>query len=56
MPSDSGSACPEGEAGYERLADAVSDGSYLEATSEVLRKHNGLWFHDESFVITRRRG
>ena len=39
----------------ERLADAVSDGSYLEATSEVLQKHRGLWFHDESFVVTRRR-
>ncbi len=37
-----------------RLADAVSDGSYLEATSEVLQKHRGLWFHDESFVVTRR--
>ncbi len=40
----------------ERLADAVSDGSYLEATSEVLGERGGQWFHDESFVITRRRG
>ncbi|MDP6574047.1 MAG: hypothetical protein QGI63_02010 [Rhodospirillales bacterium] len=40
----------------ERLADAVTDGSYLAATREVLQKHGGLWFHDESFVVTRRRG
>ena len=26
----------------------------VQATSEVLRKHNGLWFNDESFVVSRR--
>ena len=36
-------------------AEAVSDGRYLEATREVLRKHGGLWFYDESYVISRRR-
>ena len=25
------------------------------ATREVLRKHGGLWFYDESYVISRRR-
>lgn len=39
----------------ERLTDAVKDGTYLEATGEVLRKHGGLWFNDESFVISRQR-
>jgi len=39
----------------ERLAEAVTDGRYLEATREVLRKHGGLWFWDESYVISRRR-
>src|SRR5881394_298273 len=39
----------------DRLGDVVSDGRYLEATREVLRKHNGLWFYDESYVISRRR-
>ena len=39
----------------ERLADAVNTGRYLDATREVLRKHGGLWFWDESFVISRRR-
>ena len=38
-----------------RLDSVVSDGRYLEATREVLRKHNGLWFYDESYVISRRR-
>ena len=28
---------------------------YLDAVREVLRKHNGLWFYDESYVISRRR-
>jgi hypothetical protein len=40
----------------DRLAGVVQDGSYLNATSEVLRKHGGLWFFDESYVISRRRG
>jgi hypothetical protein len=33
----------------------VSDGRYLDATREVLQQHGGLWFNDESFVISRRR-
>ena len=37
------------------LAEAVNDGRYLDATSEVLHEHGGLWFYDESFVISRRR-
>jgi hypothetical protein len=39
----------------DRLGEAVSDGRYLDATREVLQQHGGLWFHDESFVISRRR-
>ena len=39
----------------DRLASVVTDGRYLEATREVLRQHGGLWFHDESYVISRRR-
>ena len=39
----------------ERLTDAVKDGTYLDTTGEVLRKHGGLWFNDESFVISRQR-
>jgi hypothetical protein len=38
-----------------RVAQAAADGRYLEATSEVLHKHGGLWFLDESYVISRRR-
>ena len=38
-----------------RLTDAVRDGTYLEATSEVLKTHGGLWFNDESYVISRQR-
>jgi len=37
----------------ERVEEAARDGSYLEATAEVLKKHGGLWFHDETFLIRR---
>ena len=30
--------------------------TFLEATREVLNEHGGLWFQDESFVVSRRRG
>lgn len=39
----------------ERVEKAVQNGDYLDATAEILRKHGGLWFNDESFVVTRRR-
>ncbi|MFI4989036.1 MAG: hypothetical protein ACHQF3_16540 [Alphaproteobacteria bacterium] len=39
----------------DRLSEVVRDGRYLEATREVLRRHGGLWFNDESYVISRRR-
>lgn len=38
-----------------RLQEALSDRSYLDATREVLNKHNGLWFNDESYIISRKR-
>jgi hypothetical protein len=37
----------------ERLTEAVRDGSYLDATGAVLKQHGGLWFNDESYVISR---
>ena len=39
----------------ERLDDVVTTGAYLDATQAVLQKHGGLWFNDESFVVTRRQ-
>ena len=39
----------------DRLAQVVNDSRYLEATRDVLLKHGGLWFWDESYVISRRR-
>jgi hypothetical protein len=39
----------------ERLDAVVTDGAYLAATQSVLQKHNGLWFNDEAFVVSRRR-
>ena len=39
----------------DRLGEVVSDSRYLDATRDVLRQHGGLWFYDESYVISRRR-
>jgi hypothetical protein len=39
----------------ERIDSVVQTGAYLEATQEVLHKHGGLWFNDETFTVTRRR-
>jgi len=39
----------------ERLAQVVSDRKYLEVTQQVLQVHSGLWFLDESYVVSRRR-
>ena len=38
-----------------RLEGVVADGSYLDATRSVLSNRGGLWFYDESFVVSRRR-
>ena len=37
----------------ERTADVLMEGKYLEATADVVLKHGGLWFQDESFVVVR---
>lgn len=39
----------------QRLEVVMQNDAYLTATREVLNKHGGLWFFDESFVITRKR-
>jgi hypothetical protein len=39
----------------ERLDSVVHTGAYLEATQAVLQKYGGLWFNDETFVVSRRR-
>ncbi len=39
----------------DRLHDVVADGRYMDATRDALREHGGLWFYDESYVISRRR-
>jgi SAM-dependent methyltransferase len=39
----------------DRLAAVVNDSRYLDVTRDVLHRHGGLWFVDESYVISRRR-
>ena len=31
----------------------MTEGRYLDATAGVLHKHKGMWFQDESFVVSR---
>ena len=37
----------------ERLRPAMTRGDYLDVTSNVLKKYQGLWFVDESFNVAR---
>ena len=37
----------------EQLREAMSSSDYLDATWDVLKKHSGLWFTDESFIVAR---
>jgi hypothetical protein len=39
----------------ERLEPVISSGAYLKHTAEVLQKYKGLWFNDESFVVSRKQ-
>jgi hypothetical protein len=39
----------------DRLAELINERRHIEATREVLKAHGGLWFYDESYVISRRR-
>jgi hypothetical protein len=39
----------------ERLAKVTGEREYVDATRDVLKEHNGLWFLDESFVVSRKR-
>ncbi len=33
----------------------VTGDQYLQGTAKVLKKHKGLWFNDESFVVSRKQ-
>ena len=39
----------------ERLAKVIGKRKYLDATRDVLQEHGGLWFLDESYVVSRKR-
>ena len=39
---------------HQRLEAALSGHDYLDATARILHKHNGLWFNNESFVVSRK--
>jgi hypothetical protein len=38
----------------QRLSGAFKDSKFLDATDAVLKERGGLWFYDESYVISRR--
>ncbi len=39
----------------ERLEEVIADGRYLDATRATLNGHGGLWFYDESYVVSKKR-
>lgn len=41
------------QTGDDRLRDAMTRGDYLNVTQDILKKYNGLWFTDESFLVSR---
>jgi len=43
-----------GQIDDRRLAQALTNNRYLEATRDTLRQHRGLWFNDEVYIISRR--
>lgn len=38
----------------QKLESVLESREYVDATARILHKHNGLWFNDETFVISRR--
>jgi len=39
----------------ERLEEVISDYTYLDATRDILARRKGLWFNDESYVVSRKQ-
>ncbi len=37
-----------------RLEEVLASRDYLDATAKVLHRHNGLWFNNEGFVVSRK--
>jgi hypothetical protein len=37
-----------------RLSEAMATGAYLDVTRKVVESHGGVWFRDESFLVTRK--
>ncbi len=44
-----------GQIDDQRLDEAITCPDYVDATRAVLHEHGGLWFLDESFVVSRKR-
>lgn len=38
----------------DRLESVLTSADYLKHTAEVLQEHKGMWFNDESFVVSRK--
>ena len=40
----------------ELVEEVIADGTYLKTTAKILNKYGGLWFNDETFVVSRTKG
>ena len=45
-----------GGASFGMLVHGILAQASFDATRDVLREYGGLWFYDESYVISRKRG
>jgi hypothetical protein len=53
----SGSAtCCVNQIEDELVEQVIADGTYLKTTAKILNKYGGLWFNDETFVVSRTKG
>ena len=40
--------------GDDQVAPITETNEYLKKTAKILKKYGGLWFNDESFVISKK--
>ena len=38
----------------QRIEEAMKSSNYMSVTQEILKKHGGLWFNDESYIISKK--
>ena len=45
---------PDNQIEDQRIEPIIQTAGYLKVTAKILKKYNGLWFNDESFVVSKK--